>query len=118
MIAAGMLDNKARFEKRAPGSDDGYGNVLPSNTWTAVATRWVSFRPELGRETKEAGRLESTMRGIVRVRRDNTTETITPDCRIAFTVGHYTGRTAQIRSIVPMMDGADFEMSVEFGVAE
>ena len=116
MPAAGMLQDRARFDQRVAGADDGYGNTLPA-TWTAIVTRWASFRPDFGNESEEAGRLESTMRGTLRVRRDAVTEGITPAARVVFVAGHYMGMEAQIRAIKPTPDGADIEMTLEFGVA-
>jgi head-tail adaptor len=115
MPAAGMLHDRARFDQRVEGADDGHGNTL--STWTAIVTRWVSYRPDFGNESEQAGRLESTMRGTLKVRRDSVTETITAAARVVFVAGHYTGREAQIRAIKPTPDGADIEMTLEFGVA-
>lgn len=117
MTAAGMLEHRARFERRVEGADDGYGNTLPAS-WTAFVTRWVSFQPDLGNETEQAGRLQSTVTGRLKIRRDTETEAITAADRVVFVAGHHMGRTAQIRSIIAHNDGATFEMRLEFGVAE
>lgn len=116
MPAAGMLDGRARFDQRVEGADDGFGNTLPA-TWTPIVTRFVSFTPDKGNEREQAGRLESTMRGTLTLRRDSVTETITAAARVVFVAGHYNGREAQIRTIEPTRDGADIKMTLEFGVA-
>lgn len=110
------LNNRVRFERQVLGADDGYGNTLPA-TWTEVTTVWASFRPRFGREQVEAGRLESTLMGALLVRRSVLAATITAADRAVFTAGPYSGKTCQIRSIVPTMDNSWLEMLLEEGVA-
>lgn len=117
MRSAGMLQHRARFEYRAASADDGYGNVIAGD-WTARVSRWVSVQPDLGGESEQAGRLQSTTGAKIKVRRNAATDAITPADRVVFTAGPYAGMTAQIRSIVRHTDGATYEMRLEFGVAE
>jgi SPP1 family predicted phage head-tail adaptor len=115
MTPAGNLEQKVRFERRST-SDDGYGNV-ETNAWVEVVTRSAAFKAMPGRERLEAGRLESTVDGILTVRRCSTTETVLASDRIVFLRGPYAEKTAQIRSIQPSYRGDELEMVVEIGVA-
>lgn len=117
MVAAGVLEQRVRFERQVVGADDGFGNTLPG-TWTALFTCWASFRPENGRERLEAGRLEATMRGILRVRRSTDSKGVTAADRVVFVAGRYVGMVCQIRS-TPMasVDGSVIEFVLEQGVA-
>lgn len=113
-IAAGGMVNRVRFERRAVASD-GYGNV--QGAWQTLATLWAGFKASSGREALEAGRLESTMTGVLYVRRFADTLGIAAGDRGVFVIGPYTGRTFNIRSIVPSHDMATIEMTIEEGVA-
>ena len=113
---AGRLDSRVKFQRQIPGADDGYGNTLPAS-WSDVVTVWASFRPQFGSEKVEAGVLESTLRGVLMVRRSTATEGVTPAYRAVFVSGHFTGKECQIRSISPTMDGAGLEMTIEEGLA-
>lgn len=115
MTAAGMLPFRVRVERRAFAGDDGYGNVI--REWIPYATRWAGFRPEFGREAMAAGRLESTVRGVVTMRRCTTTAGITAADRLIFLTGPYADQTAQIRSAMSTPDGSDIEMTIEIGTA-
>ena len=115
MTAAGFLSHRIRFERRGTSGDDGYGNVLEA--WVEVATRWAAFRPQFGREAVAAGRLESTVLGVVTLRRDAVTQAIGAADRVVFATPPYFGWTGQVRSVVPTPDNADIEITVEIGVA-
>ena len=109
--------NKVQFERRVAGADDGYGNTLAA-TWTPLSSFHATFRPQFGREQLAAGRLESTLKGTLTVRRTTNSSTITAADRAVFLSGPYAGRSGQIRSIIPTPDNREFEMLVECGVAE
>jgi head-tail adaptor len=109
------MDHRVRFEREAT-ADDGFGNVT-NGTWSALVTRWARVKPEKGREQVEAGRLESTMRGVLTVRREAATIAITPADRAVFVVGPYSGKTVNIRSIIPGPDNSTIEFVFEEGVA-
>lgn len=115
MTAAGKMNTRVRLERRGTSGDDGYGNV--HQEWNLVATRWAGFRPEYGREALAAGRLESTVRGVVTVRRCATTASITAADRLVFVTGPYADQTAQILSVVPAPDSSEIAMTIEIGVA-
>lgn len=116
MLSSGQRPHRVRFERRVPGGDDGYGNVLPA-TWTALTTVWAGFRPRFGREQLEAGRLESTMQGTLTVLASAATKAVTAADRAVFATGAYAGLECQIRSIVPTADTREIEMILEEGVA-
>jgi SPP1 family predicted phage head-tail adaptor len=109
-LRAGSLTSRVRFERRAT-VDDGYGNTQGS--YAPVLTVWASFRPQFGSEQLRAGRLESTIQGKLVVRRSEASEAITAADRLAFIAGPFTGKTCQIRSIIPTMDNRSIEMTLE-----
>jgi head-tail adaptor len=115
-LGAGAFDTRARFERRVLQPADAFGNVLPA-VWTAMHTRWVRLRPEFGREQIEAGRLESTARAVLTVRRDADTACVAADWRAVITSGPWEGQSLNIRSITPVSMG-EIEMTGEFGVAD
>jgi len=114
---AGRLKEIVRFERRGE-VDDGYGNT--QGAWAVIsglASVRAAFRPEFGRESVEAGRLQATMRGTLTVRAWADTKGVTPADRVAFMAGPYAGIECQIRSKVPTPDGAFIEFVLESGVA-
>jgi head-tail adaptor len=114
-LGSGSFSHRARFERRAPVTGDNFGNVLPAS-WSTLFSRWAHVRPDFGREQMQAGRLESSARAVVTVRRDPATAALTAADRIAFTEGPWKGQTFNIRSITPVTM-AEIEMTGEFGVA-
>lgn len=114
-LGAGAFTHRARFERRAPIVADAYGNTLPAS-WATLFNRWAHVRPDFGREQLQAGRLESSARAVVTIRRDPDTATITAADRIAFTEGPWQGQTFNIRSVTPV-SMAEIELTGEFGVA-
>lgn len=115
MLSAGQRSNRVRFERRQPSADDGYGNVR--DTWLPLFDRWAGFRPKFGREQLEAGRLESSLQGVMTVLACSATRGLSAADRVAFTTGPYRGKTCQIRSIVPTTDNREIEFLLEEGVA-
>jgi len=115
-LGAGAFDTRCRFERRVAQAADAYGNVLPG-IWTAMGTRWCRLRPEFGREQLEAGRLESTARAVLTVRRDVETAAIAADWRAVILTGPWAGQSLNLRSITPVSMG-EIEMTGEFGVAD
>jgi head-tail adaptor len=115
-LGAGQYRNLVTFERRVPGTDDGFGNVVPE-AWTEVATVRAAFRPEFARERMQAGKMEATSAGVLTVRRSTLTLTIGGDSRVRFVAGAYSGRIAQIRSIIPSPDSREIEFVIEEGVA-
>lgn len=114
MFRPGAYSDRVSFERRET-IDDGYGNV--QGAWGEVWRCWAHFRPRFGREDMEAGRMEATMRGTLTVRSCAESKSITNGDRVVFVAGPYTGRAAQIQSIVPGMDGDIIEFKLEEGIA-
>ncbi|HND52871.1 MAG TPA: head-tail adaptor protein [Pirellulaceae bacterium] len=116
-LAAGMLHHRVRFERQSVDpTGDGAGNVL--QPWALLVERRAAFRPSFGREQVEAGRLESTMLGVLTIRRDSVTAGLTAADRAVFVNPPYAGRALQIRSIVLAPDGASLDLTVEEGSAQ
>lgn len=117
MLGSGQrARSRVTFSRRVAGGDDGYGNTLP-DAWTDLATVSAAFRPKFGKEQLEAGRLESTMQGVLTVLRSPATAGVTSADRVVFISGPYAGKACQIRSIVPMPDNREIEMMIEEGGA-
>ncbi len=112
--AAGMMVNRVRFERRGTTADQ-YGNVLSG--WATLFTVWAGFKATPGREALQAGRLESTMTGVLSLRRSTDSAGLTAADRGVFVAGPYTGRTFNIRSIVPGHDNSTLDLTIEEGVA-
>lgn len=113
MLGSGQrARNRVTFSQRVAGGDDGYGNTLP-DAWTDRVTVSAAFRPKFSKEQMEAGRLESTMQGVLTVLRSPATAAVTPADRVVFISGPYAGKACQIRSIVPMPDNREIEMMLE-----
>jgi head-tail adaptor len=116
MLSSGQRNHRVRFERRVPGADGGYGNTLPAN-WTVLVEAWAGFRPKFGREQLAAGRLESTLQGVLTVLSWSATSAVTPADRVVFLAGPYAGKACQIRSIVPSPDNREIEFMLEEGPA-
>jgi SPP1 family predicted phage head-tail adaptor len=114
MLGAGALRHRVSFQRRQT-TDDGFGNV--QFTWADHWKCWAGVKPEYGRETLEAGRMESTMRGVVTVLSCQKARDVKNGDRVTFLTGPYSGQSAQIRSIVPTPLGGEIEMVIETGVA-
>jgi head-tail adaptor len=113
--AAGLYVDRLRIERRGVAGDDGYGNVLQA--WAPLVTRWARVRSQAGREAVAAGRIESTGLGVMAIRRDATTATITAADRVVFVTGPRSGIAANIRAVRMTDDGTEVEMTIEMGVA-
>lgn len=114
MMDAGSLQDRVQFKRRTP-REDGAGNV--HHDFTPLFTIWGRIRLQFGRESLEAGRLESTTIGTLTVRRSASTESLTADDIAIAVAGQFAGQTYNIRSIVPSLDGTFIEMTIESQVA-
>lgn len=115
---AGRFDQRVTFKRYseiADGSGNETGPYVPISGLVSIP---AAFRPEFGREALEAGRLESTMRGTLTIRRFALSATITPADQAVFVNAPYAGVACQIRSIVPTPDRAFLEIVIESGVAQ
>jgi SPP1 family predicted phage head-tail adaptor len=75
-MAAGLLRDRITFKQKVETADGQGGH---SAAWVAQFTVWGSFRPARGREQIEAGRLESSVEGTMRVRSSSDTQRIEAD---------------------------------------
>ena len=116
MLGSGQRPFRVRFERRVRGVDDGAGNELPA-AWTPLLTCWAGFKPQFGREQLAAGRLESTLKGVLTVLAFAGTKAVTAADRAVFVTGPYAGKECQIRSIVATTDAREIEFTLEHGVA-
>jgi SPP1 family predicted phage head-tail adaptor len=108
MARAGQLSDRVTFEAEQLTPDGGGGSAL---AWISVATVWGQFIPERGRERLEAGRLESAIAGVLRVRSSALMRTITAAHRVQIKSVPY-----QIRSFSnPDRRNRMIEMLVESG---
>jgi len=115
---AGRLAHRVTFKRLAVASDNHGNETGAYAAITGLSGISAAFRPEFGREAVEAGRLESTMRGTLTIRRFALSATITAADQAVFDNAPYAGLTCQIRSIVPTPDNAWLEMVVEAGAAQ
>lgn len=110
MARAGNLNKRVVFQRKVVTPDGGGGH---SKEWAILVEVWGGFAPERGSERLEAGRLEGSLFGVLRVRSSPTTRTVTVDDRaIVDGVAH------QIRSISnPDQRNRMLDILVERGVA-
>lgn len=113
---AGRFNQRVRFERRKPIHTDASGTALPAE-WSDVLTVWAILRPQFGREAMEAGRLESTTRAVVTIRRSKAALELQPDDRVITLRAPYQQWTWAIRTIMPMADNREIEVTLEHNVA-
>lgn len=111
-MRAGALRDRAEFQRQATGAIDQYGNV--AGAWQELVTVWADLRETKGKESVEAGRLESTVTATLRVRSSSDTRAITPADRVVVR-----GGTWAIRSGPIQLDAKNttLEFVIEKGVA-
>jgi len=106
-----QMRDRVQFQSRVP-LDDGYGNVTDGFDDKGTPL-WCNFRETLGKERVEAGRVQASNTGTLRLRDSSASRAIT-EADVAL----IRGQAWNIRSIVPVMDrGAYIEMLLEGGVA-
>jgi SPP1 family predicted phage head-tail adaptor len=110
MAAAGLMDRRCRFERRDATADD-YGNVTAGG-WVALATVWGRLTERPGRESVEAGRLESSAAGTLTIRDSVAARGVTAADRVVIDGAEYA-----IRDVRPPQRIGLIEMVVERGVA-
>lgn len=110
MARAGQLNKRITFQSEIRTADGGGGFA---RSWGGDLTVWGQFVPERGSERLEAGRLEASLAGIVRVRHSSETAAIGESHRVLID-----GEPFQIRSIAnPDQRRRVLEFTVEKGVA-
>lgn len=109
-MKARRLRTRVRFEKPVPMTDE-IGNAYDG--WELVLTRWGDLIPQRGREQVEAGRLESSVPGVLQIRWDSETSRLDASHRAIIETVPY-----QIISVLdPDMLRRTIEMVVARGVA-
>jgi head-tail adaptor len=111
MSAAGRLGERVAFDQRAD-TDDSYGNF--ETAFVEQFSRAAALIYLRGGETVIAARLAGTQPVVIRVRRDQETETVRADWRVRDVRA---GTVFAIRSIVPSDDHAWLDFTCETGVA-
>lgn len=111
---AGLMNSSARFERRGVSGDDGYGNVLEE--WSALAILSCAIKPDFGGESIEAGRPQSTWRGVLTLHRSTLAASLRPEDRVVVTSGPYLNSVLTIRSMIVRPDNATIECAIESGV--
>ncbi|WP_119270860.1 phage head closure protein [Taklimakanibacter deserti] len=110
MARAGTLNKRVTFQHELRTPDGGGGFA---REWSEIATVWGGFSPERGSERLEAGRLEGSLFGVLRVRSSPTTRTVKVADRVKID-----GVDHQIRSISnPDQRNRMLDILVERGVA-
>ncbi len=107
------MRDRVSFHRLDAVSDD-YGNETGGYAASAFLTVWGRFQPQRGREALEAGRLESSVAGILTIRQSTEADAVTAADQVRIGGAEY-----QIRAIVdPTQRGAYWEISVERGVGQ
>jgi SPP1 family predicted phage head-tail adaptor len=114
---AAKFSQRVRFERRIAVHTDASGNALPVE-WTEVLTVWASLKPQFGREAMEAGRLESTVRAVLTIRKSAEALNLTTDDRVMTLRQPHQQWTWAIRTITPSADNREIELTLEHNVAE
>lgn len=111
-MSIGQMKKRVTFH-RPLAADDGYGNPTSGFDPTPYLSVRGHWRPERGREALAAGRLESVVAGVLRVRGSSASAAITTADRATFD-----GEDYQIRAITnPDQRGRWYELRIERGAA-
>ena len=112
-MRAGRLNKLVTFQRESTSDDGGGGQVVTWVNITGLVRISASFTPERGRERLEAGRLESAVAGVLRMRSFTLARTITEKDRVMIDdIPHI------IRAIVnPDGRNEQLEMTIERGAA-
>lgn len=109
-MAAGRLNKRVTFQEETRTSDGGGGAAV---AWQDVLTCWGGYSPDRGREKLEAGRLETSAAGILKVRSSIASRALGASNRVLID-----GAAHQIRSVSnPDQHKRFLEFVVELGVA-
>lgn len=112
MPRAGRFRERAVIERDTGTGTDAYGQ--PAESWQVVGRPWAHFRETLGKEAIEAGRLEGTATGTLRLRYSAFSAGIGSADRVRIR-----GRLWNIRGQAIQIDNRNrvIELRVEAGVA-
>lgn len=111
MIRGGRMRDRCRFE-RPVAQKDAYGNAY--NGWVKACEVWGWFTPTPGSEAAQAGRLESTSTGTLRVQGSPKTALIDASYRVWIKSKVYNIRGLPIDA---ERRGQEIDFLVEAGVA-
>jgi head-tail adaptor len=80
-ISAGNLDKRIRIERDTP-SKDGHGNSV--SNWALLTLAWAKVFYGLGVDRRQAAADNAAQTATFQIRRNATTQTITPADRVVF----------------------------------
>lgn len=78
-MRAGNLNKRARFDGPTTVSDGAGGTT---ETWAEAMTVWAQLSPERGRERIQAGRIETELGAVLRIRSSEEARLITTKHRV------------------------------------
>lgn len=111
MVRAGLLGEKATFQRLTEGAVDAYGNVYTG--WSTVGTRAADMRERTGKEAVNSGALTDEAMATLRCRSDSFTQTVTAADRIVIR-----GYTWAIKNVMQVdAKNTQIEFLIERGVA-
>jgi hypothetical protein len=113
-MSAGRFEQRVRILRRAIVIDDETGNPK-SSTRTIIGEVWAALRPEFGRQQLAAGRLESTTRAVITLRRTVETEAIEPGQTLVTLRSPYANVEWTVHGATPMPGNREIEFTVEAG---
>lgn len=111
MVKAGLLRERATFQRLNEGAVDEYGNVYTG--WSDVGTRSADLRERTGKETIQGGALSDVSVATMRCRSDSLTASVTAADRVVIR-----GYTWAVKNVI-QVDAKDtmIEFLLERGVA-
>lgn len=111
MVKAGLLRDRATFQRLSEGAVDDYGNTYTG--WSDLASRSVDIREVTGKEDIQGGALSDVGQATMRARSDSTTQTITSADRVVCR-----GKTWNIKDVIQVdAKNTMLEFKLERGVA-
>jgi head-tail adaptor len=113
-LSAGRFEQRVRVLRRVLVEDEEAGNP-ESATRQTFGEFWASFRPEFGRQQLAAGRLESTTRAVITLRRTSLTVQIAPGDTLVMQRSPYVGVEFVVRGATAMPGNREIEFTVEAG---
>lgn len=113
-LSAGRFEQRVRVLRRVSTGDEETGNPESSNRATFCEV-WAALKVEFGRQQLAAGRLESTTRGVMTMRKTTETAQIAPGWTIVTLRSPYANQEWAVRGATPMPGNREIEFTVEAG---
>lgn len=113
-LSASKFEQRVRVLRRVLTGDDETGNPESVNRAT-YGEFWAALRVEFGRQQLAAGRLESTTRGVLTMRRTEATAQIAPGWTIVTLRSPYANVEWTMRGATPMPGSREIEFTIEAG---